>query len=89
MALGAERAGVVGMVLRDAMLLTGWGMAIGLPLTLFTTRQMASVLYGMGSIDTPSVIVAILTLSGVAAPAGYLPARRAANIDPIAALRHE
>jgi len=89
MALGAERVGVVGMVLRDAMLLTGWGMAIGLPLTLFTTRQIASVLYGMGSIDTPSVIVAILTLSGVAALAGYLPARRAANIDPIAALRHE
>jgi predicted permease len=89
MALGAERVGVVGMVLRDAMLLAAFGMAIGLPLTLIFTRQMSSVLYGLGSIDGASVISSVLALSAVAAIAGYLPARRAANIDPMDALRHE
>jgi predicted permease len=89
MALGAERVGVVGMVLGDAMLLAGIGMAIGLPLALVVTRQMASMLYGLGSIDMPSVAFAVLALGVVAAVAGYLPARRAANVDPMTALRHE
>jgi ABC-type antimicrobial peptide transport system permease subunit len=64
-------------------------MAIGLPLALLVTRQMASMLYGLGSIDLPSVALSMLALSVVAAVAGYLPARRAANVDPMTALRHE
>jgi predicted permease len=89
MALGAERVGVVRMVLRDAMLLAGIGMVVGLPLALLATRQMSSMLYGLGSIDVPSVVYSMLALSMVAAIAGYLPARRAANVDPMTALRHE
>jgi predicted permease len=89
MALGAERVGVVGMVLRDAMLLAAAGMAIGLPLALAATRQMASVLYGLGTVDPPTVIGSVLALSAVAALAGYLPARKAATVDPMTALRHE
>jgi predicted permease len=89
MALGAERVGVVGMVLGDAMLLAGIGVAIGLPLALVVTRQMASMLYGLAGIDVPSVVSSVLALGVVAAVAGYLPARRAANVDPMTALRHE
>jgi predicted permease len=89
MALGAERVGVVGMVLRDAMLLAGIGMAAGLPLSLVVTRQMASMLYGLGSVDVPTVVYSMLALGLVAALAGYLPARRAASVDPMTALRHE
>jgi ABC-type antimicrobial peptide transport system permease subunit len=89
MALGAERVGVVGMVLRDAMLLAGIGMVVGLPLALLATRRMSSMLYGLGSLDVPSVVYSMLALSAVAAVAGYLPARRAANVDPMTALRHE
>jgi predicted permease len=89
MALGAERTGVVGMVLRDAMLLTGAGIAVGLPLALAITRQIASMLYGLGSIDMMTVVCSVTALSTVAALAGYLPARRAAKVDPMLALRYE
>ena len=89
MALGAERVGVLGMILRDAMLLTAIGMAIGLPLALVVTRRMGALLYGLGAIDTVTVIVSVSALSLVAAVAGYLPARRAAAVDPMVALRYE
>ncbi len=89
MALGAGRTGVVGMVLRDAMTLTLAGIVIGLPLALAATKQMASVLYGLGSMDPASVLFAVAALSLVAALAGYLPARRAARVDPMVALRYE
>jgi predicted permease len=89
MALGAERSGVVGMVLRDAMTLAGAGLAIGLPLALLVTRQLESMLYGLGRIDPISVVGSAAALSLVAAVAGYLPARRAAAVDPMVALRYE
>ena len=89
MALGAERVGVLGMVLRDAMLLTVIGMAIGLPLALLARWLMAALLYGLGAIDAVSVIGSVVALSLVAAVAGYLPARRAAAVDPMTALRYE
>jgi predicted permease len=89
MALGAERLGVVGMVLRDAMMLVGAGLAIGLPLALLVTRELESMLYGLGRIDPISVIGSAAALGLVAAVAGYLPARRAAAVDPMAALRYE
>ena len=89
LALGAERTGVVGMVLRDALLLTGLGMLIGLPFTWLAARRMESMLYGLGSFDVPGMLWSMLALGLVAALAGYLPARCAANINPMAALRHE
>jgi predicted permease len=89
MALGAERTGVVGMVLRDAMLLTLAGIAVGLPLALVITRQMGSILYGLGSIDGVTVAASVIALSVVAMIAGYLPARRASKVDPMVALRYE
>jgi len=89
MALGAARTGVVSMVLRDAMALTLVGIAIGLPLALAVTRQMASMLYGLGSIDLMTIAGSVLALSTVAVVAGYLPARRASRVDPMVALRYE
>jgi len=55
----------------------------------FVLPGVTSMLYGLGTIDMPSVGFAVLTLGVVAAIAGYLPARRAANVDPMTALRHE
>jgi predicted permease len=89
MALGAERAGVLGMVLRDAMTLVAAGVGIGLCLSLGARRAMQSILFGLGAFDFYSAVCAVAVLSLVAAAAGYLPARRAARVDPMIALRYE
>jgi predicted permease len=89
MALGAERVGVLGMVLRDALLLAGAGMLIGLPLAWVVTREMQSMLYGLGGFDVWSVAGSVAALSVVVLVAGYLPARRAAAVNPMVALRYE
>ena len=89
LALGAERVGVLGMVLTDAMLLVAVGAVIGLPLAFAAGHAMQSLLYGLSGFDLLSSALAVLALAAVAALAGYLPARRAANLDPMAALRYE
>ena len=89
LALGAERTAVLGMVLKDAMLLACAGTLIGLPLAFGAGRAMRSLLYGLSGYDAMSAFGAVVALVLVAAMAGYLPARRAANLDPVAALRHE
>jgi predicted permease len=89
MALGAEGAAVLGMVLKDALAVAGIGIAIGLPLSLGAGIVMKSLLYGLGSFDVLSAAAAVIALSLVAAVAGYIPARRAAAVDPMVALRYE
>jgi predicted permease len=88
-ALGAAPAKIAWMVLRDGLLLIALGVAIGLPLSLAAGRISASLLYGVKPNDPPTFIVTIAVLLGVGVLAALLPARRAAVVAPIEALRHE
>ena len=87
MALGATRGQVLGMVLRESLWVLLFGLAAGIPLTLFAIRPLKAMLYQMSPFDAPSFVVAIAAISVVAGAAALLPARRAASIDPMRALR--
>ncbi len=89
MALGADRGTVVRMVLRGAFLQVGLGLVLGIPLALLGARLMADQLYGVRSYDPLSLSIAVVVLSIAAAVAGFIPARRAASIEPMEALRIE
>ena len=89
MALGAQRGRVIGMVMRGAMLQAAIGLAIGIPVAIFCVRYVKSQLYEITSVNPQVMAGAILVLSAAAAVAGLLPARRAASIDPVQALRIE
>jgi predicted permease len=89
MALGAQRGGVVRMVLREVLLLAAVGLAIGMSTALATSKFVESFLYGMKPNDPLALTVAVMTLLGAALLAGYVPARKASRIDPMTAVRHE
>lgn len=89
MALGAQRARVVGMMLREVFVLLAIGLAISLPAALVMSKVVKSFLYGMKPNDPIALCASVLILVIASALAGYVPARRASRIDPIAALRHE
>jgi predicted permease len=89
MALGAEQARVLRMVLGEIALLIGIGLAVGLGAALATTRFVASFLYGLTPNDPSTLFFAAAILAGVAFAAGYFPARRASRLDPMASLREE
>jgi predicted permease len=89
MALGARPLNVVWLVLREVLLLVVLGAGIGLTAALVATRYVASLLFGLTTNDPLTITLATLLLLGIAVIAGYLPARKAAHIDPLAALRHE
>ena len=89
LALGATRSGVLGMVLRESLLLAIAGIVIGVPATLATTRLALSLLFGIGAADPPTIVGAVALMIAVAAVAGYVPARRASRVDPMVALRYE
>ena len=89
MALGARRGDVLELVLREAMVLVAIGLVIGIPLALAGTRVLHSFLFGLKSTDPLSLMAVVFLLGIVAAIAGFIPARRAAGIDPMVALRYE
>jgi macrolide transport system ATP-binding/permease protein len=89
MALGAARSQVIGTVMRGAMLQTIAGLAIGIPVAIFCVRYVKSQLYEITSVNLPVMFLAIGVLIVAAAIAGIIPARRAASIDPVRALRIE
>jgi putative ABC transport system permease protein len=86
-AIGATKGQVLGLVLGHALALTGAGLAAGMIATVALTRLMSGVIYGVRPLDplTFAVVPALLAL--VALAASYVPARRAAKVDPIVALR--
>jgi ABC-type antimicrobial peptide transport system permease subunit len=89
MALGARREQIVWMTLRETLLLAGTGIALGVPLALWLSRFAKALLFGVGATDPATIAIAVSALIGVAALAGYLPARKASRIDPTVALRYE
>ena len=89
MALGATRGSVVSMIMRGALVQVLIGLAIGIPATLYAGYLMKSLLYGVGSYDPWALAGAPLALLVCAAAAGFIPARRAASIEPMQALRTE
>jgi len=89
MALGATRRNVAGPILREAVLLAAAGVAVGVPVALGLTRLIRSNLYGVAPSDPVTVICAVMVLFVVAILAAWIPARRAARVDPMVALRCE
>jgi predicted permease len=88
-ALGAHRWQVISLVMRDTALMLLAGTAVGLPLTLLAGRSASSMLFGLQSYDPVTIGLAIALLAVIAVLASWLPARSAANLDPVAALRSE
>ncbi len=87
MALGAARSRVIGAVMRGVMMQAVAGLAIGIPVAIFCVRYVKSQLYETTSVNLPVMSIAIGVLVVTAAVSGMIPARRAASIDPVKALR--
>jgi putative ABC transport system permease protein len=89
MALGAERSDVLAMVLRQGLALIGAGLAAGFVASLALTRLLSSLLFEVRPTDLATSSAVAVLLAAVALTASYLPARRAASVDPMIALRYE
>jgi len=89
MSQGAQTGDILSLVLRGGILMTALGLVIGLPVAFLLARTMSALLFNVQAADPISFIVLPLTLVAVAVVACYLPARRAAQMDPLQALRHE
>ena len=89
MAIGAQPRDVAWPILREAILMAAAGVAVGIPIALALTRVIRSVLFGVGPHDPATLVGAVVLFLAVAAGAAWIPARRAARIDPMTALRCE
>jgi ABC-type antimicrobial peptide transport system permease subunit len=89
MALGAERADVLRLVMRETLWLAIAGVALGIPATLIASRWITSQLFGVTPFDPLIITIGTLSLMAVMMLAGYLPARKASLVDPLIALRYE
>jgi len=87
--VGADRRGVVRLIVRQGMRVVLMGGAIGLAISLAFTRVLGSILYGVSATDLVAFGGAVLGLTVVAAVANLIPALRASRVDPVAALRAE
>ena len=88
-ALGAQRSEVQWLVLRQSLVMALWGIVVGVPGALALARLIRTMLYGVEPSDPASIAGAVLVIAVVAALAAWIPARRAASVDPMKALRNE
>jgi predicted permease len=89
MALGAQRSQVLGLVMRESMVLVVIGVLAGLAIAIAASRLVTTLLYGLPPRDPLTIAAAVLVMALVSAFAGYLPARRASRVDPMVALHYE
>jgi predicted permease len=89
MALGAGRSSVVGMILRETSAMIAIGIVVGILASVAATRLIATRLYGLGAMDPITIGIAVAILGTVALISAYIPAARAARVNPVSALRHE
>jgi predicted permease len=89
MSLGATRPAIMRMVLRQSCAMSGIGLLIGLPMAIILTVGMSQALYNVVSLEPLMFVTVMALLGAIAAIAGFLPANRAARVDPVIALRHE
>lgn len=88
-AMGASRADVLKLIVREGMVLAAIGMSVGVVTTLVLTRLLTAMLYGVRPADPATLLAVLMTVAAVAFVASYFPARRATKVEPIAALRYE
>jgi predicted permease len=89
MALGARPANILRMVISSGMEMVGTGILAGIVISLLTTRFLTALLVGVGPRDPWTLIAVVVLLAGIATAACWIPARRAARIEPMTALRYE
>jgi ABC-type antimicrobial peptide transport system permease subunit len=89
LALGAQRAQVLGATMRESLVLVAGGLMIGLAIAIGASRFVATLLFGIAPQDGATIALAMAIMAAVAALAAYLPARRASRVDPMVALRYE
>jgi predicted permease len=89
MSLGADRRSIISLVLRESVLLLSIGLIIGVALALAVSSAASALLFGLKSHDAATMFIATISLAAIGLAASYLPALRAANLDPMDALRNE